>query len=282
MFDQESVEMVCDLLDHLLDLPRSTYYAHRQRVRHIDPARLLLRSRVNELFAESRSSAGSRTIVGMLRDHGIEAGRFKVRGLMRELGLISKQPGSHSYKSATVERLDIPNTLNRAFGVAACNQIWCGDITYIWAQGQWHYLAVVMDLYARRVVGWAFSPHPDAALVTRALDMACEQRGRPVGVMFHSDQGGQHANRNFRQRLWRYRMGQSMSRRGKCWDNAPMERLFRSLKTEWLPSSGYVNAEVAQKDISHNLMHHYNWRRLLQFNDGIPPAVAEEELNNLS
>jgi putative transposase len=270
--------MVCDLLD----LPRSTYYEHRQRVRHIDPARVLLRSRVNELFAESRSSAGSRTIVGMLRDHGIEAGRFKVRGLMRELGLISKQPGSHSYKNATVERLDIPNTLNREFDVPVCNQVWCGDITYIWAQGQWHYLAVVMDLYARRVVGWAFSPHPDAALVTRALDMAYEQRGRPVGVMFHSDQGGQYASRNFRQRLWRYRMGQSMSRRGNCWDNAPMERLFRSLKTEWVPSSGYVNAEVAQKDISHYLMHHYNWRRPHQFNDGIPPAVAEEKLNTVS
>jgi len=235
--------MVCDLLD----LPRSTYYEHRQRARRIDPARVLLRSRVNELFAESRSSVGSRTIVGMLKDNGIEAGRFKVRGLMRELGLISKQPGSHSYRSATIERPDIPNTLNCAFDLAACNQVWCGDITYIWAQGQWHYLAVVIDLYARRVVGWAFSPHPDAALVIKALDMAYEQRGRPVGVLFHSDQGGQYASRSFRQRLWRYRMEQSMSRRSNCWDNAPIERLFRSLKTEWVPSAGYVNAEIAQK-----------------------------------
>ncbi|MBM4206036.1 MAG: DDE-type integrase/transposase/recombinase, partial [Gammaproteobacteria bacterium] len=119
-------------------------------------------------------------------------------------------------------------------------------------------------------------------LVIKALDMAYEQRGRPVGVLFHSDQGGQYASRSFRQRLWRYRMEQSMSRRSNCWDNAPIERLFRSLKTEWVPSAGYVNAEIAQKDISHFLMHYYNWLRPHQFNDGISPAVAEEKLNTVS
>lgn len=92
------------------------------------------------------------------------------------------------------------------------NQVWCGDITYIWAQGKWHYLAVVMDLYARRVVGWALSNKPDADLVIKALDMAYEQRGRPQGLLFHSDQGSQYGSRQFRQRLWRYRMRQSMSR----------------------------------------------------------------------
>lgn len=95
-----------------------------------------------------------------------------MRGLMRELALISKQPGSHSYKQATVERPDIPNILNREFEVLAPNQVWCGDTTYIWAQGKWHYLAVVLDLYARRVVGWALSSKPDADLVLKALDMA--------------------------------------------------------------------------------------------------------------
>lgn len=151
---------------------------------------------------------------------------------MQEQGLISKQPGSHAYTQATVERLDIPNRLNREFDVSTPNQVWCGDITYIWAQGRWLYLAVVLGLYARRVLGWAFSHRPDAALVIKALEMAYEQRGRPQGVLFHLDQGEQYASRLFRQRLWRYRMQQSMSRRGNCWDNAPMERLFRSLKTE--------------------------------------------------
>ncbi|AGE28535.1 putative integrase [Pseudomonas poae RE*1-1-14] len=122
-----------------------------------------------------------------MREDGEQLGRFKVRSLIRELELVSKQPGSHAYKRATVERLDIPNTLNREFDVPAPNQVWCGDITYIWAQGKWHYLAVVLDLYARRIVGWALSEKPDAELVIKALDMAYEQRGRPSDLLFHSD-----------------------------------------------------------------------------------------------
>ncbi len=102
---------------------------------------------------------------------------------MRELGLISKQPGSHAYKKTTIERLDISNILNREFDVPALNQVWCGDIIYIWAQGKWHYLAVVMDLFARRVVGWALSSKPGIDLVVKALDMAYEQRGKPQGLI---------------------------------------------------------------------------------------------------
>ncbi len=201
---------------------------------------------------------------------------------MRELALVSKQPGSHAYKKATVERPDIPNTLNRAFDVEAPNQVWCGDITYVWAQGKWHYLAVVLDLYARRVVGWALSEKPNADLVVKALDVAYEQLGKPQGLLFHSDQGSQYGSRQFRQRLWRYRMRQSMSRRGNCWDNAPMERVFRSLKSEWIPTVGYMSAVLAQQDISRFLMERYNWRRPHQFNEGLPPAVAEEKLNSVS
>ena len=120
---------------------------------------------------------------------------------------------------------------------------WCGDITYVWAQGRWHYVAAVIDLFARCVVGWAFSSKPDAGLVIKALDIAYEQRGRPQNALFHS------GSRSFRQRLWRYRFTQSMSRRGNCYDNAPMERLFRSLKTEWIPTVGYMRASLAQQGI---------------------------------
>ncbi len=125
----------------------------------------------------------------MLQEDGEQIGRFKVRGLMRELALVSKQPGSYAYRKATVERPDIPNILNREFDVLAPNLVWCCDITYICAQGKWHYLAVVMDLFARRVVGWALSGEPDADLVIKALDMAYEQRGKPQGLLFYSDQG---------------------------------------------------------------------------------------------
>ncbi|MEF0262700.1 IS3 family transposase [Pseudomonas aeruginosa] len=276
--EQESVEVVCSAFD----VARSCYYVHRLRRRRVDARRVALRSQVNQLFSQSRGSAGSRSILGMLREEGVTIGRFRVRRLMRELGLVSKQPGSHAYKQATVERPDIPNRLNRKFATERPNQVWCGDITYIWAQGRWHYLAAVLDLHTRRVIGWAFSAKPDAELVIKALDMAYEQRGRPQQVLFHSDQGSQYASRLFRQRLWRYRMQQSMSRRGNCWDNSPMERLFRSLKSEWVPSTGYLTAQEAQRDISHYLMHRYNWIRPHQFNDGLPPAVAEEKLNPLS
>ncbi|MFU6351461.1 IS3 family transposase [Pseudomonas aeruginosa] len=276
--EQESVEVVCSAFD----VARSCYYVHRLRRRRVAARRVALRSQVNQLFSQSRGSAGSRSILGMLREEGVTIGRFRVRRLMRELGLVSKQPGSHAYKQATVERPDIPNRLNREFATEHPNQVWCGDITYVWAQGRWHYLAAVLDLHTRRVIGWAFSAKPDAELVIKALDMAYEQRGKQQQVLFHSDQGSQYASRLFRQRLWRYRMQQSMSRRGNCWDNSPMERLFRSLKSEWVPSTGYLTAQEAQRDISHYLMHRYNWIRPHQFNDGLPPAVAEEKLNPLS
>ncbi|WP_447595622.1 IS3 family transposase [Aquipseudomonas campi] len=282
LIDQFRTEESVDLLCSVFEVSRSCYYAHCCKHRSPDVERLVLRSRVNELFTQSRSAAGSRSIMFMMREDGIEIGRFKVRKLMSEMKLISKQPGSHAYKKATVERPDIPNVLDRAFTVSAPNQVWCGDITYVWAQGRWHYVAAVIDLFARRVVGWAFSSKPDADLVIKALDVAYEQRGRPQNVLFHSDQGSQYGSRGFRQRLWRYRFKQSMSRRGNCHDNAPMERLFRSLKTEWVPSVGYMSAALAQQDIGRFLMQRYNWQRPHQFNGGLPPAVAEEKLNAVS
>lgn len=151
---------------------------------------------------------------------------------MREMNLISKQPGAHAYKKATVERPDISNVLDREFSLASPNKVWCGDLTYVWAEGRWHYLAAVIDLYAHRVVGWAFSAKPDADLMIKALDMAYEQRNRPQNVLLHSHQGSQYGSRSFRQRRWRYRFTQSMSRRDNSHENAPIDRLFPSLKTE--------------------------------------------------
>ncbi len=209
------------------------------------------RSELRRLFTASRDSAGSRALMSMMRELGYQIGRFKVRDLMKEAGLASKQPGTHRYKVARSERPDIPNLLAREFDVPQPNQVWYGDITYVWAGTRWHYLAVVLDLHTRRVVGWAMSDKPDAELAIKALEMAYQQRGCPSGVLFHSDQGSQYGSRAFRQRLWRYRMTQSMSRRGNCWDNAPMERLFRSLKSEWLPATGYMSLREATRDISY-------------------------------
>ena len=117
----------------------------------------------------------------MMQEDGEQIGRFKVRGLMWELGLISEQSGSHAYKKATVERPDIPNTLNRELNVPEPSEVWCGDITYIWAQGKWHYLVVVMDLYAHRIVGWALSGKPDTDLVTKAPFSSKLEQGHTGG-----------------------------------------------------------------------------------------------------
>lgn len=188
-------------------------------------------------------------------------------------------------KKSTVERPDIPNVLDRGFNVTSPNKVWCGDITYVWAEDRWHYLAAVIDRCARRVVGWALSSKPDSDLVIKALDMAYEQRSRPQNVLFHSDQGSRYSrysSQGFSQTLWRYRLTQSISRRGNCHDNAPMERLFSSLKSEWIPTPGYMSAALTQQDIGWFLTERYNWRRPHQFNEGLAPAAAEEKLNSVS
>jgi putative transposase len=270
--------MACEAFE----INRSSYYAYRDRRNHVDVERMILRVKVKQVFGISRGSAGSRTIKTKLNEQGVEIGRFKVSRLMAESELVCKQPGPHVYKQATVERPDIPNVLDRQFDVDHANQVWCGDISYIWSGTHWSYLAVVLDLFARRIVGWALSDSPDANLTIKALDHAYELRGKPEGVMFHSDQGCQYGSLRFRQRLWRYQFTQSMSRRGNCWDNAPTERLFRSIKTEWVPATGYRSIGEARKDIGLYLMDYYNWHRPHTANNGMAPAVAEEKHNLLS
>lgn len=127
------------------------------------------------------------------------------------------------------------------------------------------------------MLGWARSTKPDAESLISRWIWPNEQRGKPQQVLFHSDQG----SRLFRQRLWRYRMEQSMNRRGNCRDKSAMERLLRSLRSEWIPATGYITPQEAQRDISHYLMHRYNWISPHRYNDGLPPALAEEKLNPL-
>lgn len=195
---------------------------------------------------------------------------------MKLLGLVSGQMPAHKYKKAEQPHACISNKLNRQFHVQAPNQVWAGDITYVWSGRRWAYLAVVLDLYARRPIGWALSLTADSALTTRALTMAYESRGNPNGVMFHSDQGCQYTSLAFRQQVWRYRMIQSMSRRGNCWDNSPMERFFRSLKSEWISSVGYANFEEARRGIIDYLLGYYSRFRPHTHNNGLTPLMAEQ------
>lgn len=141
-----------------------------------------------------------------------------------------------TYNKYRQVRVDLPNLLDRQFDVPEPIKVWCGDISYVWAGDGWHYLAVVIDLCTRRVVGSAISDKPNAQLSV-PLEIALESRGYPKGLMFHSDQGSQYGSRRFRRILWRHRIQQSTIRRGNC-GTAPMEQLFRSLKSKWLPPLG--------------------------------------------
>ncbi len=193
---------------------------------------------------------------------------------MKELIIVSCQERKHKYNRGGNEHIDIPNLLNRQFAVTKPDQVWCGDVTYIWTGSRWAYLAVVLDLFARKPVGWAMSFSPDSELTTKALQMAWELRGHPKQVMFHSDQS-HYISRQYRQALWRYQMTQSMSRRGNCWDNSPMERFFRSLKTEWVPTTGYQSFSAAQSAIIRYITHYYSDIRPHWYNGGLTPNESE-------
>jgi putative transposase len=254
---------------------RSSFYDGKAQRDRVDAKREQLREKVVSIHEESRGSAGARTVSAIFREEGFDVGRFMARSLMKEANVASKQTRKHRYKIAEDESRIAPNHLDRAFEVDQPNRVWCGDVTYIWAGTQWMYLAVVMDLYARRVVGWAVSTNPDSQLTSQALRMAFEARNKPKGVMFHSDQGCHYTSLAFRQVLWRCRIKQSMSRRGNCWDNAPTERFFRSLKSEWIPQYGYQNIQEAKADVLRYVNHYYNHVRLHSYNGYKTPVAME-------
>ena len=229
-----------------------------------------LRLQAQAVHRRSRKAAGSRTIAKTL---GVS--RWRARKLMQACQLVSKQPGQRKFRLAQAEAEAVPNQLNRAFQPTAPNRVWCGDITYVRVAGQWAYLAVVLDLYARRVVGWKVSASPDTMLVTQALCRAVETRQPTAGLLFHSDQGVQYRSRRYQQYLKRHQISQSMSRKGNCWDNAPMERLFRSLKTEWIPRHGYHSLQETILDVGEYLMGYYNQERVHSYNNYVTPAMQE-------
>ena len=256
---------------------RSSYNYHHRHANQVNPERERLKAAAIEIHTASRGAAGARMISGMLKQQGESVGRYKAGSLMKEAGLESKQPRGHRYKVAEKPALVAENHLNREFTVARPNQVWCGDVTYVWAGSQWLYLALVIDLYARRIVGWACSTSPDTELTMQALHIAYESRGKPKGVMYHSDQGCHYTSKAFQQRLWRYQIKQSMSRRGNCWDNAPMERCFRSFKSEWMPKTFYASYEEAEKEFMQYIKHDNGYRGH-SFIDYLTPVEAEKQI----
>ena len=269
--EPHSIKPLCKLFE----IPRSSYHYRLKYRGIVTHEKALLRQKVVDIHSRSRGSAGARTIAGQLTQEGDNVGRYKAASLMKELGIVSKQPNKHKYKISEDVSKIAPNLLSRKFNVKASNQVWCGDVTYVWAGNKWLYLAVVMDLFARRIVGWACSDSPNSDLTCAALRIAYESRGRPQNVMFHSDQGCHYTSLQFRQALWKYQITQSMSRRGNCWDNAPMERFFRSFKTEWMPKECYNNYAEAERDTLKYILQHYNTKRGHSYNNYLSPVMME-------
>ena len=267
-----SVKVLCETFS----VHRSSYkyWCNRPTKEHHEQVHL--KALVKQSHNESGGSAGSRTIASMVTAKGIKLSRYRARKLMKAMSLVSCQEKQHRYKRAAKTHISVPNKLNRMFNVSNPNQVWCGDVTYIWTGNRWAYLACVLDLFARKIVGWSISLSPDSELTSKALAMAYESRGKPTNVLFHSDQGCHYTSLQFRQSIWRYQMDQSMSRRGNCWDNSPMERFFRSLKTEWVPNSGYDSFNDAKRSINEYIICYYNKLRPHSTNQHLTPNEKEQ------
>ena len=271
-------------LCRLLEVRRSAYYDWREQPGKIIPAQeLAMRRRMKELFAASRSSLGSRTLMKNLRLEGFEIGRDRTRRLMQRLNLKVKQKRKYQVTTDSKHQLPVAqNVLNRAFSPPAPNRAWGTDITYLWTQQGWIYLAVVIDLYSRRVVGWCMDRRMQKALVMRALMMAVNLRKPPPGLIHHSDRGSQYASHAYQKLLRQAGMICSMSRKGNCWDNAPVERFFSSLKREWTGHRLYRTRQEAIDDVREYVAVYYNSRRLHSTLGYTTPMDYEKDLNKVS
>jgi len=279
-----TLEYPVTLLCRVMGVKHSSYYDWRSRGGKVIPAEeLQLRRRMKELFHASRQSLGSRMMMQNLRDEGFDIGRYRVRVLMKSMGLVVKRKRKYRVTTDSKHKLPVAeNILDRQFYPTAPNQIWATDITYLWTQEGWVYLAVVIDLCSRRVVGWSMDKLMDKALVIRALMMAINLRKPPVGLIHHSDRGSQYASHAYQLLLKQHGMVCSMSRKGNCWDNSPVERFFSSLKREWTSDQLYRTRQEAIADVREYVMVYYNARRLHSTLGCKTPSDFEKHLNKVS
>lgn len=217
---------------------------------------------IRRSFLASDKTYGSPRIVRDLRDAGEPCSVNRVARLMQSAGLKARHkrrrlPG----QSLSVVHSIAPNLLDRQFEATEPNQKWAADFTYVWTSEGWLFVAVVLDLYSRRVVGWSMQPEMTSQLVMDALLMAIFRRGRPKAVLHHSDQGSQYTSENFQRLLDSHGIVCSMSRRGNCWDNAAMESFFSTLKTERLSRRQYRTRNDLRADVFDYIERFYNPKR---------------------
>jgi putative transposase len=261
----------------VLRVQRSGYYAWKARPksqRTLADESLLLR--IRQFFENSQGIYGSPRIHRDLREDGIGCGQKRVARLMRHAQLRSvrgyKRPRYKVGKPATTA----PNLLRREFTVAQPDQVWVTDITYIRTYEGWLYLAVVLDLYSRRVVGWSMQPSMATELVLDALTMAVWRRRPKNPVMIHSDQGSQFGSDDFNRWCKDNALVPSMSRRANCWDNAVAESFFSSLKKERIKRRIYTSRQQAKSDVFDYIEGFYNRVRRHSHLDQMSPLAFEQ------
>jgi len=268
------VEPVCKALH----VSRSGFYAHRikpDRPRRRRDAEL--KPKIRKVFEQSRHNYGSPRIMIELRREGERLGRNRILRLMREQGL--KARSKRRFKPRTTQadpRLAVsPNWLRQVPRPDRIDQVWVSDITYLPTREGWHYLAVVMDLFSRRVVGWAAGSSLETTLVAKALERAIAMRGKSPGLIHHSDRGCQYASRDYRNALSSAGITSSMSRKGNCYDNATMESFFATLKTEVFDKQIAQSRRQAELLVFDYIETFYNPRRIHTSLDGKSPLEFE-------
>jgi putative transposase len=264
----------------VLAVSRSGYYGWRTRVpSDRSQANVLLDAKVAALHAQHHQRYGRPRIVRALRSQGLHIGSERVRSSLNRQGLraLYRRP----YRNTTDSNHGKPvaaNLLDRQFAPGVPNQAWVCDITYIATAEGWLYLACVLDLGTRRIVGWSMSARMKAQLVCDALTMAYLTRGPKAGLIVHSDRGVQYASEQYRTLLTRYKMVQSMSRRANCWDNAAMESTFKSLKVECVYRTRYETRDQARAELFGWIETYYNRVRLHSSLNYLSPEQYEKQL----
>ena len=267
------------LMCRVLEVSRGGYYAWRGRgesARAVSNRELL--RKIREIHAKRRRVYGSPRIHAELQDLGARCGHNRVAELMRKHGIRARQ--ARRFRVTTQSDHDYPvapNLLDREFTAEQRDQRWAGDITFVWTREGWLYLAVILDLFSRKAVGWATSNRIDRYLVLQALTMALDSRSPQENLLYHSDRGSQYASRDYRRELEDRGIVCSMSRKGDCWDNAVVEAFFASLKKELIFDADFLTRRQAVREIFWYIEGFYNTERRHSFLGQMSPMKFEEQ-----